>query len=152
SLGKDIRFVTKQHSDDVQTASPFTYVDLVSEHASNERPVYLVGHSHGGWLVTRLAADLPAAVNVKRLETIDPISYLRCTRDTILNGIWRPNPECLRSPSDFDEAELTRIAARSVSWVNHYQDQCTYLHASEIAQADQNLDHHMAVHTPFGIN
>lgn len=44
----------------------------------------ILGHSHGGWLVMQIVAQLNKKIPVDQLITVDPISFNSCNRDFII--------------------------------------------------------------------
>lgn len=96
-------------------------------------PVYIIGHSHGGWLAMMTAWGLPASVNVRSLFTVDPISPLECTwKNYVLASSswfvpWSTNfcavDGCQKAPSDFAVARRYQLLKRMPErgWWHYYQ-------------------------------
>jgi len=150
---QNINYVDYTNPDVVVTEPLAAFTDLVTAAAGKEAGnTYLIGHSHGGWLAMHLAATLADSVQIKHIETIDPISYVECTRDTIVDWGSGPNPVCLRAPADIDGPAREQIADRSGRWLNSYQTQSVFLHSTAIPEADENVRLRMTVDMPFGMD
>jgi hypothetical protein len=94
------------------------------------RPVILIGHSHGGWMALKLATRLPAAIDVRALVTLDPISPLHCSVANAFSMlIGSPPPGCTQAPPDIDPAAQLEITKRVGVWQHYYQTQFSRLHS-----------------------
>ncbi len=120
------------------------------------RPVYLLGHSMGGYMSVRLADQLENDVNLAGLLTIDPISPGLCPAnkldvwtnalDVMVSGIVftavTKLPGCTMGyPSDLngisphvrrildDNSEKLGFGRDRKSWFHYYQDQFVVLHS-----------------------
>ena len=88
--------------------------------------VYMMGHSHGGWLSMKFLANVQLPRQIKYYVSVDPISrgecppmvYLRTTSRLVLNPELNP---CIRFPRDISENELKTINLQTELWDNYYQ-------------------------------
>ncbi len=90
----------------------------------------VAGHSYGGWLAMKFLLESEFSGDHQSIYTIDPISKVNCK----FSKPWG----CREAPSDINADERAEIADQTVSWINFYQDQTSYLHSSEIPQASEN--------------
>lgn len=129
----NIFFVTSSAPQVAQRATiaepiPF-FRAILAETGDGARPLYLIGHSYGGWLGMYAAYWMPDRVRVNKLFTIDPISPYSCswvdyaaaaaspiTAPWLLQG-------CQEAPRDFDDGHKARIVGRlpERSWAHYYQ-------------------------------
>ncbi len=111
-------------------ASVEAQVQSMSE-AMTGAKIFLIGHSYGGWLGMRLAANVGSRdQKIAGLFTLDPISLVYCS---IATPSW-----CRSAPQDFSGYELQTMAASSDRWVNFFQTNTILLHSSAIGYADIN--------------
>ena len=83
--------------------------------------VFIMGHSHGGWMAMRAALSLG---HVDGLFTLEPVSaaecdirkYFRNKTRKIFKGIQRPVAGCRRAPQDLDHQAIYN--ACSGNWTN----------------------------------
>ena len=108
--------------------------------AGTKRPkLYMVGHSYGGWTSMKIASTLTAINKMASLITVDPISKVNCTPNTIINyATSKPDDRCKEAPTDFAAQQIEDIASRTNLWLNVYQNDFEALHSGPIAAA-QNL-------------
>ena len=105
------------------------------ESDGRKRPVYIVGHSMGGWLAMRAILEIVAEVTVNGLVTIDPISPPNCNPATYVRLLSSLNPDdltgCRQAPSDFSENDLSAIKRRLKpgGWKHFYQTNFLPLHS-----------------------
>ncbi len=93
-------------------------------------PVFIAGHSYGGWIGMYLADELHASVKIAGLFTVDPISP-DCGPMEFVFG----DSSCHRAPEDFDnKAILKRVG----NWVNFYQTADSWLSSSKIPGAENH--------------
>lgn len=93
-------------------------------------PVFIAGHSYGGWMSMYLAEELNASVKIAGLFTVDPIGPA-CGPA----GVFFGDPACHSAPDDFDnKAILKRVG----TWVNFYQTADSWLTSSAIAEAENH--------------
>lgn len=110
------------------------------------RPIFVVGHSHGGWLAMQIVEALRQPVSDGFLATIDPISFVECNPATYADAILLTGPEgpwvgwdrlapCRQAPGDFSGRDVERIRSRlpAESWKHYYQTHFFPLHSGEIA-------------------
>ncbi len=97
--------------------------------------VYLIGHSHGGWLAMQLILKLPKHVPVGVLTTIDPISVLNCRGGGEL--AWNSfgyGSGCQEAPSDITRGQrqyiIERLGGDTRHWAHYYQRQFTPLRSN----------------------
>lgn len=104
------------------------------------RPVFFMGHSHGGWLAMQLAMRAADKVPVKGILTIDPISRIHCSPSDY--GVTGSAAGCTEFPRDLTP-EIRRSLALAVPlWRNFYQSNTANLHsgaADEATFAEQLL-------------
>lgn len=125
----NIHYVSSASPNTVKTASvsdPLPFFKAIDAHVVDEStPVFLIGHSHGGWLAMYTAFWLPSDVPVKRLFTVDPISPRSCTSESYYSSLLSKSAlqGCQASPGDFSEAELSKIVNRlpAQAWSHFYQ-------------------------------
>lgn len=103
--------------------------NLVSAHPG--MPLFIMGHSYGGWMSMYLTTQLAEEVKIDALFSIDPIG-IRCGPSGYLTG----SPECKKAPTDLNHA---LIKERVEVWENIYQNQDSWLHSSEIEVANNHL-------------
>lgn len=91
------------------------------------RPVFLLGHSYGGWLAMRAAWSLPPSADLRLLFTVDPISPNECTVGSYLRAVASPLTApwslagCQHAPTDFTRSARQRIVTRvSDGGFRHY--------------------------------
>lgn len=98
-------------------------VDSLISHYRGNSEVFLIGHSHGGWLAMNAAAGLSSSAG---LFTIEPISAAQCdVRDFLRNRSKRPiprrqdiRPGCRQAPYDVDTNAVVRSTAGV--WYNYH--------------------------------
>ncbi|MBL6991823.1 MAG: hypothetical protein ISR65_18720 [Bacteriovoracaceae bacterium] len=105
-------------------------------------PVYIVGHSYGGWLSLHLTLVqfAPKDVNVAGVFTIDPIDPQLCDSSmmgkmiammNIMMGMFMGGGQCYGAPRDIP---LDR--AESISnWLNFYQQEASLIRSAAIRGA-----------------
>lgn len=106
------------------------FVLAVAERAGGERrPVYLHGHSYGGWVAAQTAAALPSSVDLRMLVTVDPISPAHCAVASYLRAVASPAAApwvlagCQRAPTDVG-ADMRRWVLDRLpdgGWRHYYQ-------------------------------
>lgn len=106
------------------------FVAAVAERAGGaRRPVYLHGHSYGGWVAALTAAALPSSVSLRMLVTVDPISPSQCTPSSYLRALASPAAApwilagCQRAPTDLGVSARNAVVARlpDGGWRHYYQ-------------------------------
>lgn len=113
------------HNDDL--AGYLSRLTALTEQGRN--PVFLIGHSHGGWLAMEIARRLPEWVRVMSLTTNDPISPRHCTPVNYIAAIASPSASgialagCRQAPADMNENIRSSILARMPGrgWRHYYQ-------------------------------
>jgi len=114
--------------------------------------LFMVGHSHGGWLVMNTVLELSHPYHFKRLITLDPISLSRLTssvyRDEMVGALFGRNQlsegEHTKAPSDLlGQSSTIRSLVQGNSgndglWINYYQVQFSPMHSGFIPQAHRN--------------
>lgn len=93
-------------------------------------PVFIAGHSYGGWMSMYLAETLHPSVEIAGLFTVDPIGPA-CGPLEVAFG----DDACHSAPEDFDNRA---IAKRVGAWVNFYQTADSWLTSSEIPEAENH--------------
>ncbi len=134
-------------------ASPSTIHHIIETIAAdmgtsrNPTHVYLIGHSHGGWLMLKTAQVWQHRADLRRLFTIDPISYQRCTQsylifNRLIKGLslstLTKDKECTRFPSDIEPHAAAIRKNISEMWTNFYQNQFLFVHSDRSTAADSN--------------
>ena len=106
--------------------------------------IFIVGHSHAGWLAMKLAASpllLSSATVPMFLASIDPVSRVTCQR--------LREQGCREAPRDFTAVELQNLNTRT-RWINLYHQPAVILGSGPIAYAHQNIRvnaNHVAMQT-----
>jgi pimeloyl-ACP methyl ester carboxylesterase len=136
-----VHWITSAAPDTVQRTGFDVLAPLVRSVAERAggSPVYLHGHSYGGWVAMHLAASLPASVQVRMLVTVDPISPAHCTPASYLVAAASPLTApwtlagCQRAPTDFSPGARRWILARlpDGAWRHYYQRGFIPLRASD---------------------
>jgi pimeloyl-ACP methyl ester carboxylesterase len=126
-----LHWVSSISPDAPQTAPLEQAADIIEDFrvATRSEQVVVMGHSYGGWLAMKLAAE-PAVVGLAGLYTIDPISRITCSLATPFG--------CTSAPADFDDDARARIARNAGHWANFWERRTIYLHSSVIGQAEAN--------------
>lgn len=151
---------TRHGTDDV---SPFEAADNIVNNLETEAArleehgftlplrVYLVGHSHGGWLTMQMVAKLAdnPRIKVMKLTTVDPISYTLCPSSSFLTNVavnsiptWSETTpdDCHQAPRDLRDLGPTIRKTTDGQWNNFYQSSMPYLRSGPIAEATWNVD------------
>lgn len=105
------------------------FVQEVAERAGARRPVYLHGHSYGGWVAAQTAAALPTSVELRMLVTVDPISPNECAPSNYLRAAASPAAApwilagCQRAPADVTAGVRRAVLDRlpDGAWRHYYQ-------------------------------
>ena len=122
------------------------FVLAVADRAGGERrPVYLHGHSYGGWVATLTAAALPSTVDLRLLVTVDPISPAHCAVSSYLRALASPAAApwilagCQRAPTDVSVDTRQRVLGRlpDGGWRHYYQRNFLPLRSSAFEGAPQ---------------
>ena len=122
-------------------------VSRIEELSENyRRPIYVIGHSHGGWLAMQVVEALRQPISDGILTTVDPISFVECNSATYADAIlltsigrpwggWDRLAPCRRAPGDFTQPDIDRINSRLPpdSWKHYYQQHFLPLHSGDIA-------------------
>lgn len=96
----------------------------IAKHScSPDSKIFIMGHSHGGWMAMRATIKLG---HVDGLYTLEPISAAQCTsRDYLQNRPrvifkWRQNivPGCRQAPTDVNRSAI--VAATGGNWINFF--------------------------------
>ncbi len=93
-------------------------------------PVFIAGHSYGGWLSMYLSEKLAPTVKIAGLFTVDPISPA-CGALEVAFG----DDSCHRAPEDRNNKAIVK---RVGAWVNFYQTADDWLTSSEIPEAENH--------------
>lgn len=115
----------------------FDAIQTLTEGQGDLHPVYLLGHSHGGWLGMYATWYLPATSKVRMLYTVDPISPAHCTPINYVAALAQPSNSgtflagCRRAPTDFTVASRQTINMRLMDrgWRHYYQQNFSPLHS-----------------------
>jgi hypothetical protein len=109
---------------------------------------YLIGHSHGGWLMAKTAAAWSSPSKIRRLFTIDPISYTQCNQTSMTVNALLKGPinlgqkkECTEFPPDLVSTRPTIQSNLTDSWHHFYQTSFPFIHSGSAAPfATVNLE------------
>ena len=96
---------------------------IAKHKCSPDSMVFVMGHSHGGWMAMRATVSLG---NVDGLYTMEPVSAAQCTTRDYLKTRerkffkWRQKivPGCRRAPTDVNRAAI--VAATGGNWTNFF--------------------------------
>lgn len=110
--------------------------------AQGRNPVFMIGHSYGGWMALEIARQLPEHVNVAGISTNDPISPRHCTPLNYVAALGDPIGAlagCRRAPSDITNEMRTQVLARipTGAWRHYYQRNFIPLASSEFPGSAQ---------------
>ena len=106
--------------------------------------IFIVGHSHAGWLAMKLASSpllLTRSTAPIFLASVDPVSRVTCQR--------LREQGCREAPRDFTAVELQSLNTRT-RWINLYHQPAVILGSGPIASAHQNIRvnaNHVAMQT-----
>lgn len=123
----------------------FDAIESLTAGQGEQHPVYLLGHSYGGWLAMYAGLHLPSTAKVRLLYTVDPISPAHCTPANYLSSIAQPGNTsthlagCRRAPTDFTQEYRGMINARLAEsgWRHYYQLNFSPLHSGAYVDAAQ---------------
>ena len=113
-------------------------------HENRSIPVYIIGHSYGGWTAMRLVSQLlenhpEIHSSLRALYTIDPISPLHCSPSTFISAAIESIPGCQRAPSDISGDERIFIRDHLQGrWLNFYETQFHRLHSSRMPELEED--------------
>lgn len=105
-----------------------------------QRPIFVIGHSHGGWLAMQLVEAFRKPITAGYLVTNDPISFVECNASTYADaifsvfGAWERTAPCRRAPGDFTGADIRKIRENlnGNQWKHYWQQHFVALHSGEI--------------------
>lgn len=132
-----------------------TIVDRIENLSEGyNRPIFVIGHSHGGWLAMRLMELVRKPIISGFLATIDPISLIECNAGVYADALvmigtgwpgsaWDRIASCRRAPGDFTVADIQRVKNNlgANPWKHYYQTHFVPLHSGVIAGGpDFSLD------------
>ena len=142
-LGSDQLYVTApelDYSSESMTRADFhKVVEDAARFAGDNAPVYVLGHSHGGWTAMDLVRKV-AQLNYRNLVTIDPISVVNCGPLVFSGGVVSGDaPGCREAPADL-RVFGTMIGQRAKHWTNWFQVEFPLLHSESISTANENLE------------
>lgn len=108
--------------------APF-FVAVAARLGREGRPLYVLGHSYGGWLAMHTVWSLPASADVRLLFTVDPISPAQCTAASYVRAAASPASApwhlagCQRAPTDFSPAARREVRGHlpDGGWRHYYQ-------------------------------
>jgi pimeloyl-ACP methyl ester carboxylesterase len=143
ALGSNDIFVTAtelDHTSERMTREDFhEVVKAAVQLAGDNAPVYVWGHSHGGWTAMDLVRKV-GELNYRNLVTVDPISVVNCGPVVFSGGVITGDaPGCREAPSDLASAG-PMIAQRAKHWTNWFQLEFPLLHSESISTANENLE------------
>jgi hypothetical protein len=140
-----------QISDPIMDLHPIiSRIEKLSE--NYRRPIFVIGHSHGGWLAARVVENLRQPIRNGYLATLDPISFVDCNPAVIadafwqnagwLPGVWGQLEPCRNAPQDFASNSIAQIRKNlgASRWRSYYQTNFAPLHSGPFHGADTNLD------------
>lgn len=103
------------------------------------RPIFVIGHSHGGWLAMRVVEALRKPIVGGFLATLDPISFVECNASTFADALlawsaWDYLAPCRQAPGDFTAGDVQRIRTNLAGhqWKHYWQNHFVPLHSGEI--------------------
>ena len=117
--------------DQLKTIDPKDFPKLIATEMRRGSPIYLVGHSHGGWLSLQNTLALAEEVTIDGLFSTDPISRVHCNPPAITG--------CTVFPQDIDEAKQISIKGATGYWLNTWQTSTFYLRSGPAKHADENI-------------
>lgn len=96
---------------------------IAKHKCSPDSMVFVMGHSHGGWMAMRAAISLG---RVDGLYTMEPVSAAQCTTKAYLKNRTRKIlkrrqeivPTCRQAPTDVNRAAV--VAATAGNWTNFF--------------------------------
>ncbi len=144
---RELRVYRSDQPQNLRTMSPQSFTSEIGLFASSgNSPVQIIGHSYGGWLAMSLAKNIPASVQVRQLITIDPISPITCTPESLtgaisakLGDIFSSRPGYNTSPDDLTPQFRVDLRRRLNAWHNFYQfDALNVLHGTAIQEAENH--------------
>jgi len=110
--------------------------------------IFIVGHSHAGWLAMKLASS-PMLLSYSSvpivLATIDPVSRVTCQR--------LREQGCREAPREFTPVELQNLNVRT-RWLNLFHQPAIILGSGPIGAAHQNVRvnaNHVAMQTDASV-
>jgi hypothetical protein len=110
----------------------------------------LIGQSHGGDLVMKLASQFYHRSGLfsgepqkfsRTLITVDPVSLDRCHPIDFLTGLFFKLPGCIEFPRK-SEYELHAIRSFANRWFHFYQTNFSKLHSGSQTMANTNVELH----------
>jgi hypothetical protein len=117
------------------------------------RQVIIIGHSHGGWMASRVIAEMGLIMSNTMLITIDPISYMDCGVGNYARAIaaaasWNPwalteLEPCQRAPADIDlhtRRNINQNIGRD-NWFHYYQENFWPLHSGAFPAGSSTPGH-----------
>lgn len=122
------RFVTSEAPQTIQSGNAADLKKAIESLSTEDTPIFMVGHSYGGWLSMYLSTALSNRT-LAGLFTIDPISPKGCGPVEVLMGA----AGCHQSPRDLDNKA---ILERTANWLNFFQTEDRWLTSSEIDVAE----------------
>lgn len=146
-MSGNIYYVTAKLPTVVQhasAASPISFFEAIkAETNAGQNPVYLIGHSHGGWLAMYASYWMPSWVTVRKVVTVDPISASTCTWQNYAAAAAVLSPAfiagCQEAPVEFTEPLRAKILARLPygGWLHYYQRNFLPLRSSAFVGGSQ---------------
>lgn len=122
------------------------FFNAVAERVGDpRRPLYVIGHSYGGWVAAHTAARFAPSANLRLLFTVDPISPNDCTVGSYLRAAASPVTApwslagCQRAPADLSLSDRARIVDHvpERAWRHYYQRNFIPLRSSPFEGAPQ---------------
>ena len=104
---------------------------VVNSHPNHD--LYVIGHSHGGWLSLKLMGTKNFNQKAKFYASVDPISRTACSPqsfiDNTINGLFNLVNPCQQFPTDISGGEKGHIYSNTEVWKNYYQENTRFLHS-----------------------
>ncbi len=125
-------FATSSEPNKIARATKEEFSNMLQQNRGASSELFFAGHSYGGWLAMKTSLALNAEDQISGLFTIDPISRVKCSFSKPFG--------CQSSPTDIKRAQRESINQKTGQWVNFFQTQTWYLHASAIKEADINYE------------
>jgi pimeloyl-ACP methyl ester carboxylesterase len=122
-------YIDSENPTSLKNADSYGVKDRVEELLKKNpgMPLFLIGHSYGGWMSMFLAEELSGPPNLRGLFTIDPIGP-EC--DAL--GVVLGDSACHEAPTDRNNKTIQK---RAEVWANFYQDTDSWISSSAIKEA-----------------
>ncbi len=140
-------YITSEEPTKEQTGNAEDMRKQVEKFASSSKEslaTFVIGHSYGGWLAMYMGENLRLGHSIDGIFTVDPISP-ECDPSGFIFGA----AACHQAPTDLDNKAIQKSTNL---WMNYYQDQDAWLHASSIPEAQNVHFQYRGQHTQIDID